>query len=350
MAIRKLNTARFKTFHSYETIDAHTGGEPLRIVLDGVPELSGTTIVEKQKEFKNHYDHIRTQLIGEPRGHSDMYGAVLTEPVHDGSHLGVFFLHNEGYSSMCGHAIIALTEVLVSCDLMDYPEDGVIIYDTPAGIVKATSARLQPTRFKGQSMHTVSFENVPSFVVYLDKTISIPGFQEIRYDIAFGGAYYAYVDIRQLGLSLLDVKASTLIQLGMQLKNAISSVEQLEHPYESALGFLYGTIFTDRPLKENHHSRNACVFANGELDRSATGTGVSGRMALLQARNKVNQSAWISIESFIGSVLDVRYLQTTQFGPYKAVIPEVRGQAYISGKHSFYIDPNDPLRNGFFVE
>lgn len=321
-------------------IDMHTGGEPLRIFTGGLPEISGTSVLEKRRSFREQYDHLRTALLWEPRGHADMYGAVIT-PSADAD-ADVFFLHNEGYSTMCGHAIIALTRFLVDTGAVRKPgRTPELTLNVPAGQVHA---RLLMERER----HTV-FRNVPSFVYRRDVSVEVPGLGKVRCDIAYGGAFYAFVEAEDLGLALTPAALPSLIDAGRRIKAAVAGAVPITHPFENDLGFLYGTIFTGKALVPGHQSRNVCIFADGEVDRSATGTGVSARAALHHARGELRAGETITIESLIGSTMTVAAAETATYGPYAAVIPEVGGCAWFTGRHEFWIDPDDPFRNGFFL-
>lgn len=327
------------------TIDAHTGGEPFRVITGGFPDLPGATILERRRYAKKHLEYLRTALMFEPRGHADMYGCILTPPVSPEADFGILFMHNEGYSTMCGHGIIAITKVVLETGRLPMTEpETVVKIDSPAGLVTA-HARVS----EGQ-VQSVYFHNVPSFVVDLDNRIEVPGLGPIRYDLAFGGAFYAYVQAEQVGLRCHPEEYQALIDTGRAIKQAIMAARpSLPHPFEPDLGFLYGTIFVAPPLSKGVHSRNVCVFAEGEVDRSPTGTGVSGRVAIHHARGELGLNEPLVIESIIGSRFSGRGVETTTFGPYPAVIPEVEGTAYITGRHEFVIDPDDPLKEGFIL-
>jgi proline racemase len=318
------------------TIDMHTGGEPLRIVTDGLPELQGRTVLEKRRYFRERFDHLRTGLMFEPRGHADMYGAVLTRSAD--ADFDVFFLHNEGYSTMCGHAIIALTRYVIEAGLVDKSD---ISFNVPAGRIEARAHAAD-----GRFLRT-SFCNVPSFVYRRDEELRIDGFGKVRFDVAYGGAFYALVDATALGIELAPAHCMRLIDAGRRIKHAVMASMPIEHPFEPDLSFLYGTIFVGPPHDSSHHSRNVCIFADGEVDRSPTGSGVSARAALHHARGELGANETITIESILGSTMTVRVAATTTFGRYDAVIPEVSGTAHYTGRHEFWFDPDDPLANGF---
>jgi len=329
-----------------KTIDMHTGGEPLRVIVSGLPPIHGHSVLEKRRYFREHYDHLRTGLMWEPRGHADMYGAVVTPSID--ADFDVVFLHNEGYSTMCGHAIIALTTLAVEGGLMGYEpkEDGAerrISFNVPAGRIEA-SAEVERGRARA-----VSFRSVPSFVYLADKHLEVPEIGPVRFDVAYGGAFYALVDAPSLGLKLTPRHVERLIEYGRRIKRAVANAFPIGHPFEPDLSFLYGTIFTGPAHETGHHSRNVCIFADGEVDRSATGSGVSARAALHYTRGELKLGDEITVESIIGSTMSVNAAERTTFGPYDAVIVQVGGTAFVTGKSEFCFDPRDPLVNGFLV-
>jgi proline racemase len=326
------------------TIDAHTAGEPLRVFTSGYPELPGRTILEKRQYALDHVDSIRRALMWEPRGHADMYGCVLTPPVTPDGDVGVVFMHNEGYSTMCGHGIIGLVKVGLDCGLLKIDgEPPVIRIDTPAGRVTATADRT------GGVVDRVAFRNVPSFVLESDLTVDVPGIGPLRTDIAFGGAFYAYVDAEDVGVEIVPANYRRIIDVGMRIKRAVMDGYEIVHPEgDPRLNFLYGTIIVQKAT-DPVHSRNVCVFADGEVDRSPTGTGVSGRAAIHHARGEMEPGEKITIESLIGTAFEVSVAEVTRIGDRPAIVPEVCGSAYITGKHEFLIDPADPLQDGVFL-
>lgn len=326
------------------TIDAHTAGEPLRIVTSGIPELTGDTILAKRRYMKENYDHLRKQLMWEPRGHANMYGCIVTPPVTQEANFGVVFMHNEGYSSMCGHGIIAITKVAIESGLLEMIEPQTIIkIDSPAGLITATA------NIKNNKVGKISFQNVPSYTVNLDSKVEISEYGKIKYDLAFGGAYYAYVQVADVGLSCYLKDIDQLIQISREIKKAVINSVNIEHPIENDLNFLYGIIFIDKPKDSDSHSRNVCIFANGEVDRSPTGTGVSGRLAIHYGRGDIGIGETITIESLFGTKFECKVIKETKFGQHNAIIPEVTGEAFITGKHEFYIDPDDSLEEVIFT-
>ncbi len=327
------------------TIDAHAAGEPLRIVIDGVPPIPGDTILAKRRYARTHLDHLRRLLMWEPRGHADMYGCIVTPPVTDDGDVGVLFLHNEGYSTMCGHGIIALVGVGLTTGMLgDAAARGEIRIDTPAGRVTAVA---DPA---GRAQRRVTFRNVPSFVLAPGVAVEVPGIGRVVADVAFGGAFYAYVDAGQVGLELVPGEFAELTDKGRRITAAVGRAVDIRHPSgDPDLGFLYGTIFVGPPRTAGHHSRNVCVFAEAEVDRSPTGTGVSGRLAILHSRGEVVAGEEIEIESILGTTFTGRVAATTTVGGYPAVVPEIGGTASITGRHEFLLDPDDPLAAGFLL-
>jgi len=326
---------------SVQTVDYHTAGEPLRIVTGGLPLLEGETMLAKRRHMAEHHDHWRRLLMREPRGHADMYGAVLTEPVSDDGDTGVLFLHNEGYSTMCGHGIIALVHAGVEQGLFPIADPAEIRFDTPAGRVTAKA------HFDKQGkVASASFRNVPSFILEPEFSVRLDG-KTVDTTIAFGGAFYAYVDARPHQLSLVPDEAQRIIELGRRIKQKVAMHCDIIHPDGGEdLDFLYGTIFY-LPGAGRLEQKNVCVFADGQLDRSPTGTGVSGWSAIRCLRGEVELGEQLTIESIIGTRFTCRCLEKTLVGGQSAVITEVAGSASRTGEHRFFLDPNDPLQQGF---
>jgi trans-L-3-hydroxyproline dehydratase len=325
-------------------IDAHTGGEPFRVIVDGFPELKGNTSLEKRRYARENFDHLRTALMWEPRGHADMYGCILTPPVSPGTDFGILFIHNEGFSTMCGHGIIGIATVVLETGMMPITSPVTTIkIDSPAGLITAFAS------IEDGHVKNVSFHNVPSFVSELDAVVDVPGLGKVRYDLAFGGGFYAYVNGQDVGVTCSPDDFRLLIEKGMAIKNAVMQSRSVDHPFEKDLGFLYGTIFIGPPTQPGSHSRNVCIFADGEVDRSPTGTGVSGRLAIHHRRGEIKMNESIVVESIIGSKFSGRVVEDVAFGPYAAIIPEVTGEAHIIGRNELWINPADPLNDGFIL-
>lgn len=329
-----------------ETVDLHTAGEPLRLVLSGWPEIEGKTILERRRFVKENHDDLRRAIMLEPRGHRNMYGCLLMPPATDDGDFGVLFLHNEGLSTMCGHGIIAVATGLYHAGMLtDAQIENGIRFDTPAGRVIGT-----PIIREDQSKVEVRMRNVPSFLYAENVSVKLASLGSIKVDIAFGGAFYAILPVSLLE-ETFDSPLEKLVELCDQIKQQLQQTSKPVHPFEEDLGFLYGVILTGSPEDPNNHSRNLCVFADREVDRSPTGTGVSARAAQLVAQDKLHLDETIRIESILGanSAFAVRAVESTQFGSYAAVIPEVTGSAFVYGLNRLIINQTDPLNNGFYL-
>ncbi len=325
------------------TIDAHAGGEPLRIITSGLPPLSGDTILARRQEMAAHHDTFRRMLLWEPRGHADMYGAVLTPPVTPGADFGVLFLTNEGYSTMCGHGIIALTAALLETGAMARTEpETLVTYDTPAGLVRARAS------VEGERVMSVAFRNVPAFRLAEGIQVKTAA-GTLRVDVAFGGAFYALVDAKALGLAVRRDLTAELIRAGMEVKKAVADAVEICHPEEPDLSFLYGTIISDPPSHAGSHGRNVTIYADGAVDRSPCGTGTSAKLAALFARGDIQLGEPYVHESITDSVFTGRVLETACVGDHPAVVTEIAGRGFVTGFHQFVVDPEDPIREGFLV-
>jgi len=351
-----------------EALDYHTAGEPFRIIVRGYPALAGTNILERRRSALQQHDHLRKMLMWEPRGHADMYGGILVPPDHDEAQVGVLFMHNEGYSTMCGHGTIALATALVESGAIAPTGTATPIgIDAPCGLVRAVAHvhenELAAAHASGRTprVHEVTFENVPSFAAALDVAIDVPGYGSLTVDVGYGGAFYALIDASQLGIEMLAKNAASLAAAGRAITDAgraalrsggaLATALGVSHPEEEDLSFLYGTIISGPPEDPAHHSRNLCLFAEGEVDRSPTGSGVSARLAVLHARGEVQTDQEIAIESILGreSVFRGRVVRSEEWAGRSAVIPEVRGSAHMTGSARFVLDAHDPIGRGFLV-
>ena len=343
---RASGALQFYRMLTIKTIDAHAAGEPLRLIVDGFPSPRGKTMLEKREWLRRHADHLRRALMLEPRGHADMYGAILTEPVLPGSHAGVLFMHNEGYSTMCGHGVIAVTTMALERGLiMPGPTaeaDATVVYDAPAGTIRARA------RMGAGRVESVAFVNVPSFVLHGGLSVKV-GSRQIRADVAFGGAFYAIVDSEAAGLPIDAAHLPELRRTGMEIKDAIESALTIVHPLDPGLTGIYGTIFTGPPGDEGADLRNVTIFADAEVDRSPCGTGTAAVMAVVDAMGLLGSDRPFVHESLIGTRFTGRVASRTQVGELAAIVPEIEGSAWITGEHTFLIDETDPLREGFRI-
>lgn len=327
----------------FSTVDAHAAGQPLRIITHGVPPLPGATLRERRERLRTDHDHIRRLLLHEPRGHADMYGAVLTPPSSADADYGVIFMTNGGYSTMCGHGIIALTTALIETGT--FPDQGPetrITYETPAGLIQARA-----TVDQGR-VRTVRFRNVPAFRLAKDLEIRF-GDGVIGVDVAFGGAWYAIVPERSVGICLQDVRARELIDAGMAVKRAVSNAIDVVHPLDEELAGVYGTIITGAPKSQDSTVRNATIYADGAIDRSPCGTGTSALIACRSADGELSIGDSFVNESIIDTVFTGRIVMDASVGDYPGVVTEISGRGAVTGLHQFIFDPADVVRDGFLV-
>jgi proline racemase len=329
--------------HQIRTIDAHAAGEPLRLVVDGFPSPEGATMLDKRAWAQKHVDHLRRALMLEPRGHADMYGALLTEPVSEGAHAGVLFMHNEGWSTMCGHGVIAIGTIAVERELI-WPGGRHLVLDTPAGRIDARVEVSQEGTARRVS--AVSFRNVPSFVFRAGLPVRL-GDRTLPVDVAFGGAFYAIVDAEAAGLALAADNLTELRRFGMDVKHEVERLLQVRHPLDGGLHGIYGTIVTAPAHHPEAHLRNVTIFADAEVDRSPCGTGTAAVMAVLSELGVLNEGDSFVHESLVGTLFTGRLTARVSVGDYAGIVPEIQGSAWITGEHTFLIDGDDPLKAGF---
>jgi len=348
-----------------QTMDLHCAGEPLRIIRSGFPDVPHMPVLERRRWVLENADYVRRAIIQEPRGHRDMYGAILLPPYNDYADMTVLFMHNEGYSTMCGHGIIAITTGLIEEGLFPASEPVTTIrYEVPAGIVAANAATVQLDD-GSWAVRGVRFTNVPAYLAAQSLAVRPDGVQlygpsaqygALSVDIAFGGAYYGIVNAADLGLRVVPEQAEALRHAGAAITDVLRRDHTPQHPTDPALGFVYGTIIVDMDPRTSPdgratdaHLRNVTVFADAEVDRSPCGSGTSALLAQLHARGRMRVgqeivNAGITGEHFLG-----RIEAETALGPYRAVSTSIAGTAYVTGYSTFVVDSRDPLGDGFLL-
>ncbi|HEY6334393.1 MAG TPA: proline racemase family protein [Alphaproteobacteria bacterium] len=332
-----------------ETVEMHTGGEPVRIVAKGYPPIEGRTILEKRRYVRENLDHIRRMLMFEPRGHYDMYGVIPVEPDLPEADMAVLFMHNEGYSTMCGHATIALGRYAVDRRIVapSVPETEVRL-QCPCGLVRVrVEVEEGPA---GPITGAVVFESVPAYAFALGVAVDVPGHGPVEVDIGYGGAYYALVPARVFGLSVRGSRVADLADAADRVTQAAKAQIKLDHPSDPDLAFLYGTILTDgRDAHEEAPTANVCVFAEREVDRSPTGSGVTARIAVQAARGQIGLGQMRKFESVTGAIFTGKAVRATKAGRHDAVIVEVGGRAHYTGASHYTVEPDDLLGGGFLL-
>jgi proline racemase len=316
--------------------DYHTAGEPFRIVQDGVLDIPGATVRERREHAaaSEEIDRVRRMLCHEPRGHADMYGGFLVPPDDDGADLGVLFWHKDGYSTACGHGTIALGAWAVESGRVAAPDDGEVdvTIDVPSGRVVATVRR------RAGAVESVAFRNVPSFVVARGVAAG-----DVQVDVAYGGAIYAFAPADRVGLRVVPDDLPELIAAGRKVKQALEGTDVSRHPSDDQLSGIYGTVLHEElgPL----HQRNVAIFADGEVDRSPTGSATSARTALLAADGVLAEGQTWRNDSIVGTTFRARAIGQAEDG----LLTEVEGTAFRTGEHRFILDPRDPLGTGFVL-
>lgn len=326
-----------------QTIDCHAAGEPLRIVTGGLPPIPGATILERRRHARAHLDDLRRFLMWEPRGHQDMYGCLLTPPVSADAHGGVLFMHNEGWSTMCGHGVIGLATVLIETGQVAAAEpETAVALDTPAGVVRARA------RVVGGRAQEVTFRNVPSFV-YGRSTVAVPGLGAIAVTVAYGGAFYALVDGPASGLGETPGPLARLVDASAAIAAAVAEAADVVHPLEPEIRGIYGVVTSWPPRRPGADRTSLTVFADREVDRSPCGTCTSALMAAEWAAGRLPPGVPFVNESLTGTRFTGRLVEAARVGEHPAVVPEVSGRAWITGYHTFVLDPDDPLPDGFLL-
>lgn len=325
------------------TVDMHVAGEPLRIITGGLPLIKGEKQPERRAYCIKHLDYIRKFLMHEPRGHEGMYGCIITPPVHDDSDFGVLFMHNEGWSTMCGHGIIAVVTMGIETGMFDIDKDvrRRFVIDSPAGKVVAYAEH------DGDKVVSVSFENVSSFV-YLDSIdVNVKG-MDMKVDVSFGGAFYVILNNNLLNLTQETKNLTEFKNLAAQIKKDVESRFEIQHPLQEDLNGIYGVIFSE-DLNENEW-KNITVFADRQVDRSPCGTGTSAKAAELYAALKLKIGESFTHQSITDGTFRCKLKNRDKVGRYDAVRTTITGAAKITGFNRFVLESEDELSEGFLLQ
>lgn len=328
---------------TFDAVDSHTEGMPARVIVGGVGDIPGATMMDKRLHFMEHMDDVRRLLMFEPRGHSAMSGAILQPPTRDDADWGVVYIEVSGCLPMCGHGTIGVATVLVETGRVEVTEPVTTIrLDTPAGLVVAEVA------VEDGVARSVTIRNVPSFSYGLDLSIDVPGIGAVSYDMAFGGNFYAIVDSDALGVEFARDNGDEILRRGMQLMAAINEADSPVHPSDPAIrGCKHVQVVA--PGSDARHSRHAMVISPGWFDRSPCGTGTSARMAQLHARGLMGLDDELVNESFIGTHFIGRIVEETEVAGRPAIVPTITGRAWITGTAQYVLSDDDPFPAGFLV-
>ncbi|MFJ8589327.1 proline racemase family protein [Streptomyces sp. NPDC093595] len=329
--------------HVYHAVDSHTEGMPTRVITGGVGTLPGATMAERREHVMRHLDHVRTLLMYEPRGHAAMSGAILQPPTRPDADYGVLYIEVSGLLPMCGHGTIGVATVLVETGMVPVTEPVTTVrLDTPAGLVSAD------VRVEDGAAVSVTLTNVPAFCAGLDRTVEVPGYGTVPYDLAYGGNFYAVVSLDALGLPFDRDRKDELLAAGLALMDAVNAAQRPVHPEDPAIGGVKH-VYLAAPGSDAVHSRHAMAIHPGWFDRSPCGTGTSARMAQLHARGELPLGRDFVNESFIGTRFTGRLVGETTVGGLPAVVPTVTGRAWITGTAQYFLDPADPFPAGFLL-
>jgi proline racemase/trans-L-3-hydroxyproline dehydratase len=326
------------------TVDLHTAGEPVRVLLGGVLPLPGKTMQAKQDVVRAGMDSIRTALMHEPRGHRDMFGALITPPVSPEAHFGLLFFDVNGYLPMCGHSTIGAAALALELGMVS-PEEPYtnLAIDTIAGLIRARA------QVEDRRVVNVTFRNVPSFLHTPSLQVKLPGIGEVNVDVAFGGNFFALVDASDLHVGVDVENLGKLVDTGIEIRKAVNAQMRVTHPIRKTISGVGLTVISDNPKNPTATARSITVFGKGQVDRSPCGTGTSAKMATLHAKGQLRLGEPFVHESIIGTLFEGKLVETTHVGRFEAVIPEITGSAYITGFHQFVLDSDDPLKYGFHL-
>jgi len=342
MNYRKVNGPLATTFHC---IDAHTCGNPVRVVVSGKPPLQGETMLDKREHFLNEYDWVRTSLMYEPRGHAMMSGSMLYPSNRNDCDIGILYIETSGCLAMCGHGTIGTVTVAIEKGLVKPRINGELHLETPAGKVVASYTE------QDGKVKSVKLINVPSYLHARDLSVDCPELGgELKVDVGYGGAYYAIVDPQTHYRDLEDLSASDILRISPLLRERLNEKYSFIHPEDPRICSLTHLEWTGKPQKPGSDARNAVFYGDQAIDRSPCGTGTSARMAQLAARGKLAEGDQFVHESYIGSQFTGRIEALTRVGDFDAIIPSFEGWARIYGENTISVDPqDDPYWKGFLV-
>lgn len=339
-----MDIKRLKNYaYHIKTIDSHTEGEATRIVYDGFPDLPGDTMMDKKKYVIENYDFLRTALMLEPRGHRDMFGAILTTPVHEEADFGVIFMDSGSYLNMCGHGSIGTAAMLVETGMVTVTEPYTeVVLDAPSGVI-----RTKVHVVDGKAVE-VSILNVPSFLYEENLSVNIEGWGDIRYDVSFGGSFFALVNAEDIGLVLEIEQIDNIIELGMKIRDKVNREIQIHHPYLD-IHTVDLVEFYSHTSNPKANMKNCVVFGDAQADRSPCGTGTSAKLAALYHKGEIGVDDSFAYESITGSIFRGEIDRIVEIDNKASIIPRITGSAWITGLNEWIIDENDPLGNGFLL-
>jgi len=321
-------------------VDSHTAGEPTRVVTGGIPHIPGTNMQKKKEWVQKNRDHLRKMLMWEPRGHRDMFGAIITEPTSNDADIGIIFMDNDGYLDMCGHGSIGAATVLVETGMIECKNETEgekeIILDTPAGKVHSR------IKIENGKVKQVTIRNVPSFL-YSSIVIKLGSTGDVPVDIAYGGNFFALVNAQRLNTKIEPGRVMELIELGLDIRKKVNYEIKIIHPTTGKLE----KVELVEIFEDTSPPRNVVIFGSGQVDRCPCGTGTSAKMATLYANNRLKVGEVYRYRSIMGTEFQGKIVKEAKIAGYKAIIPEFTGSAYITGIQQLFVDEDDPFKYGF---
>lgn len=325
-------------------IDAHTCGNPVRVVAGGGPLLEGSNMSEKRQHFLQEYDWIRTGLMFEPRGHDMMSGSILYPPSDPDNDVGILFIETSGCLPMCGHGTIGTVTVMIEHGLIRPRTPGQLRLETPAGLVLANY------QLEGNKVKSVRIRNVKSYLAAEQLTVECPDLGELTVDVAYGGNFYAIVDVQENFPGLEHYKAEQLIGWAREVRKNMQEIYEFVHPENATICGLSHVQWTGKTIDPKASARNAVFYGDKAIDRSPCGTGTSARMAQWYAKGQLKAGDEFIHESIIGSQFIGRIEEETNLGAIKAIVPSIEGWAKVFGLNTITVDPDDdPYAHGFVV-
>ncbi|WP_138431367.1 4-hydroxyproline epimerase [Fodinibius saliphilus] len=324
-------------------IDAHTCGNPVRLVAGGGPLLEGDSMAERRQHFLEEYDWIRKGLMFEPRGHDMMSGSILYPPTDPGNDIGILFIETSGCLPMCGHGTIGTVTSMIEEGLVTPNEPGKVRLEVPAGLVEAEYTK------EGGRVSSVKITNVPSFKAAEELEVECPDLGPLSVDVAYGGNFYAIVDPQRNFQGLQDYRADELISWSREIRKRLNAQYDFVHPKDERIRGLSHIMWTGDTMDDSATARNAVFYGGNAIDRSPCGTGTSARMAQWAAKGKLEKGEEFIHESIIGSTFIGRIEDETTVGDQPAIIPSIEGWARITGYNTIVIDDDDPYAHGFQV-
>ena len=332
------------TIHKFSCIDAHTCGNPVRLVAKGGPQRQGDSMSAKRQDFLANHDWVRTALMFEPRGHAMMSGSILyppNDPQHDGA---ILFIETSGCLPMCGHGTIGTVTTAVQEGLWKPKIVGQHTLEVPAGVI-----RIEYQQNKNGRIDAVRIFNVASYLAHQGLVIDCPELGQLVIDVAYGGNYYAIIEPQANFAGLEQFSAAQVLRYSPLVKEAINKVATCVHPEDASVNGISHVMWTGKPSRQDSSAANAVFYGSGAIDRSPCGTGTSARMAQLHAKGLLKEGEEFIHESIIGSQFVGRVESTIQIGPYHGIMPSVQGWAQVTGYNTIIVDPRDPYAHGFEV-